>query len=84
MIILFCFDATIIDYWSSGQVYNTTHLEEVQHSPEGRSLQEGRLGELEDVWEAGASHGSQAAALQAGDGREQVESELRDVVVGIA
>ena len=76
----------IYDYWYSHcipVILCSTHLEEVKHSREGRSLQERRLGELEDVWEAGASHGSQAAALQAGDGREQVESELRDVEVGL-
>ena len=45
-------------------------------------MQERRLGELEDVREAGAGHGCQAAAMQAGDGGQQVKSELRDVKVG--
>lgn len=72
---LYCTDAMIVCL----PLASTTHLEEVQHSQEGRSLQEGRLGQLKDVREAGAGHGCQAAALQAGDGRQQVESELRDV-----
>ena len=76
---LYCTDATNFGL----PLASSTHLEEVQHCQEGRSLQEGRLGQLEDVREAGASHGCQAAALQAGDGRQQVESELRDVEVGL-
>ena len=71
------------NFYGNWPIRRHTDLEEVKHRREGRPLEKRGLGELEHVGEAGAGHVRQTTALESGDGGEEVESELRNVEVGL-